>query len=333
MKRVLLWVLGVFLALVAGLALAFRFSPWPSVAVIQYMFSRGDHASEAALAKHVPAGVVTRNDMPYGSGRDEVFDLYSPERTTGTRPLVVWVHGGGFIAGSKSGVANYMKVLAGHGYTAVAVEYSKGRGTTYPTPLEQVNAALAFLTTHAADLKIDASTIVLAGDSAGAQIASQVALIVTEPTYASRMAIAPQLAADRLAGMILVSGGYDVSSVNLNGDFGWFLKAVLWAYSGDEHFAQNERFQLTSVTKYVTRTFPPSFITSGNGDPLARQAVAFADTLARLGVRTDTLFFPADHTPPLPHEYQFNLDDPAGQEALTRMLAFLDSVRRPVDRP
>jgi hypothetical protein len=43
------------------------------------------------------------------------------------------VHGGGFIGGSKDGIANYMRVLAGHGYTTVAVEYSKGYGTTYPT--------------------------------------------------------------------------------------------------------------------------------------------------------------------------------------------------------
>jgi hypothetical protein len=44
-------------------------------------------------------------------------------------------------------------------------------------------------------------------------------------------------------------------------------------------------------------------------------------------VRVDTLFFPPDRAPALPHEYQFNLDDPAGREALNRMLAFLDSIR------
>jgi acetyl esterase/lipase len=40
-------------------------------------------------------------------------------------------------------IANYMKVLAGHGYTMVAVEYPRGYGTTYPKPVEQVNAALS----------------------------------------------------------------------------------------------------------------------------------------------------------------------------------------------
>jgi hypothetical protein len=41
------------------------------------------------------------------------------------------------------------------------------------------------------------------------------------------------------------------------------------------------------------------------------------------GVAVDTLFFPADHSPPLPHEYQFNLEEAAGREALERLTAFL----------
>jgi acetyl esterase/lipase len=208
-----------------------------------------------------------------------------------------------------------------------AVEYSKGYGTTYPRPVEQVNAALGFLARNAADFQIDPARIVLAGDSAGAQIASQVALITTDPAYATRVGISPQLKAEQLPAVLLLSGAFDVSSLNLEGEFGWFLRTVLWAYSGARDFQQDERFQLISVTRYVTRAFPPSFISSGNGDPLARQAVAFAERLEQLGVRVDALFFPPDRQPPLPHEFQFNLDNPGGREALNRLLAFLYPIR------
>jgi acetyl esterase/lipase len=102
---------------------------------------------------------------------------------------------------------------------------------------------------------------------------------------------------------------------------------VLWAYLGVKNFRNDERFKQMSVTSHVTGAFPPSFISSGNGDPLAPQAVALAQKLGSLGVRVETFFFPADRVPLLPHEYQFNLDDPAGQEALNRMLAFLGAVR------
>ena len=94
-----------------------------------------------------------------------------------------------------------------------------------------------------------------------------------------------------------------------------------------KNFRQDERFQLMSVPRFVTKDFPPTFISSGNADPLAPQAIALARKLGRLGVRVDSLFFPADRQPSLPHECQFNLDDAAGREALNRMLAFLDPIR------
>lgn len=324
MKRASLWAAGIVALLLLLLLLAFRLSPWPSAAVITYMFSRGDDASEAALEKHVPAGIVARRDLTYGPGRDERFDLYHPAGSTAPRRMIVWVHGGAWIAGSKDGVANYLKVLAGHGYATVAVEYSTGFGSTYPRPVEQVNAALGHLVREAGALGIAPGRIVLAGDSAGAQIAAQIALLTTDPAYARAVGIAPALRPGQLSALLLVSGAYDVGTINLEGDHGWFLKTVLWAYSGTRNFLEDDRFRLASITPNVTPAFPRSFLSSGNADPLAPQAVALAENLRSIGVETDTLFFPADYRPPLPHEYQFNLDTAAGRQALAAMLAFIE---------
>jgi acetyl esterase/lipase len=85
----------------------------------------------------------------------------------------------------------------------------------------------------------------------------------------------------------------------------------------------DERFRLASIVGNVGAGFPPTFISSGNGDPLEPQARRMAERLAQLGVKTDALFFPADLSPPLTHEYQFNLDLPQGREALAAILAFL----------
>ncbi|HWA19691.1 MAG TPA: hypothetical protein VG757_11920 [Devosia sp.] len=85
----------------------------------------------------------------------------------------------------------------------------------------------------------------------------------------------------------------------------------------------DERFRLASVAEYVTPEFPPAYISSGNGDPLAPQALRLAVRLRELGVDTDSLFFPDDLTPALPHEYQFNLDRKEGVQSFGAMLAFL----------
>lgn len=323
-KRVLIWGLAVLAVLVVATVLAFRLSPWPSVAIIQYAFSEGDRASEAALEKHVPPGIITRRNLPYGDGRNEVFDLNLPEDADTPLPAIVWVHGGAWIAGSKDGIANYLKVLAGHGYVTVGVEYSHGIGVTYPEPVRQVNAALGHLVTNAAELGIDPGAIVLAGDSAGAQIAAQIAMITTDPSYAGRMGMAPELHPDQLAAVLLLSGAYDLVQEDQAGQYGWFVRTVLWAYSGTRDFMSDERFRLASVTSHVGDAFPPAFISSGNGDPLEPQAVALARRLAEVGVEVDSLFFPADYNPSLPHEFQFNLDIEAGREALDRMLAFTE---------
>jgi acetyl esterase/lipase len=295
MRRLLLRLLIAVGVLAATIVVAFRFSPWPSAAIIAYAFSRGGHASETALARHVPPGIVTRRNLSYGTGKDEVFDVNCPEGTRAPLPTIVWVHGGAWIAGSKNNVANYLKILADRGYTTIGLEYSTGLGSTYPEPVEQVNAALGYITTHAAGLNVDPRIIVLAGDSAGAQIAAQIAIITTDAAYAERIGIAPKLRPRQLAAVLLLSGAYDLGAIDLDGKYGWFLRTVLWAYSGSRNFLNDERFELASVTNHVTPAFPPSFVSSGNGDPLAPQAVALVRKLKMLHVKVDSLFFPDDY--------------------------------------
>lgn len=322
MRRILLWVVGIILVAALILVIAFRLSPWPGAWIIQQAFSQGDNAAMTRLEKHVPPGIVTQSDLTYGPGPDDRFDLSLPPGATEALPVIVWIHGGAWIAGAKEGVTEYLRVLSGSGFATVAVEYSTGWGATYPTAVNQVNDALGHLSENAATLGIDPQRIILAGDSAGAQLAAQVALIVTDPDYARQIGIAPRITAAQLKGTILTSGGYDMQSIDFDGDWAWFLNTVLWAYTGTRDFLDDPSFKLASVEQYVGPGFPPTYITSGNGDPLEPQARRLATTLDRLGVPVSSLFFPQDHEPQLPHEYQFNLDIAEGQEAFDGIVAF-----------
>jgi acetyl esterase/lipase len=149
------------------------------------------------------------------------------------------------------------------------------------------------------------------------------ATIVSAPAYASTMSVPPPLERDQLDGVILYCGAYDVGLVNLEGAFGTFLETVLWSYTGTKAFQNDPAVATISVVHHVTSAFPPAFISSGNADPLTPQSRALANVLTRLGVQVDTLFFEDSYQPPLPHEYQFNLDTEAGQLALARSVVFL----------
>jgi len=100
------------------------------------------------------------------------------------------------------------------------------------------------------------------------------------------------------------------------------MRTVIWSYVGTRN-PHDERAAQISVAPHVTSTFPPVFISVGNAEPLAPQSVELANALRAKRVAVDALFFPADHQPPLPHEYQLLLSTDAGRLALDRSVAFL----------
>lgn len=323
MKRAIIITLGVIAVLVIAILLAFRFSPLPSVYLIRYMFSSGSADQLAAIARHIPPGISAQHDLAYGDGPDELFDLFYPEGTTTPLPTIVWVHGGAWVSGSKEGEAAYLQILAAEGYTTVGIDYTVAPQAIYPNPVRQTNAALAHLLANAARHNIDPDRLIIAGDSAGAQIAAQFANIVTAPDYAARVGITPSVAPSQLIGAILFCGAYQLDGIDLDGDFGWFLRTVLWAYTGVKNFMDDAEFRDASVTHFVTAAFPPAFISAGNGDPLEPQSQRLAQRLVDQSVPVTTLFFAPDHSPAQPHEYQFSLDTPEGAQALDQLRAYL----------
>ncbi len=321
-------VTGSLLLLVLTGALAFVVSPWPGSLVLRYLFDSGGARTAAAMTAHVPDSVSGQTNLAYGPGPDELLDVWYPTGTMSSLGTVLWVHGGGWVGGDKSTVAPYLKILASQGYTTVGINYSLAPGATYPTPVLQTNRALGWVTAHAAELHVDPTRVVLAGDSAGAQIAAQVASLIVNPAYAAQMQLTPTLPASSLVGTVLNCGPYDPPMIEgATGLDGWFIKTVGWAYLGTKDFT-DPRVAQASIVDNVNASFPPAWVSGGNGDPLTPQGQALVAELTGLGVKVTPLFFPADYEPKLPHEYQFNLDTAAGQSALTGTVAFLAQVLR-----
>jgi acetyl esterase/lipase len=113
----------------------------------------------------------------------------------------------------------------------------------------------------------------------------------------------------------------------LTGIGAWGFKVALWAYTGTKDWSQEPAGALMSSLEFVTADFPPTYISGGNADALTLiQSVPMASRLDELGVEVTRLFYPADHEPALPHEYQFHLDGADAQNALQQTLRFLDTV-------
>jgi acetyl esterase/lipase len=304
-------------------------TPWPSVLVIRAIFDRGAASASAKLERHVPQGIVTRHAVRYApSDPDALLDIHRPSRLDPTAPTIVWVHGGGFVSGQREDLTHYLRVLAGRGFAVVNVDYTIAPGATYPTPVRQVAAALGFIDREGARLGLNRDAIVLAGDSAGAQIAAQTTNVVTSPAYAQAVGIASPLRPAQLKGALLYCGVFDLEAMGTakGGVMGWFMRTVTWSYSGDRDWRRVSGFDRFSVARHLTPRFPPTFISAGNADPLEPQSHVMAAALRRAGVPVQSLFYPADHPVPLGHEYQFDLDTADGKRSLDQSVQWLNGL-------
>lgn len=336
-RKGFLWPVGVIVGVVLVTLLAFRVSPWPGALIIRAVFEKNGAKVTQALEKHTPSLPITRlANQQYLSGDPDAFlDVYYSEavgKTNKKQPVIVWTHGGAWLSGSKDNDEAYFKLLAAQGYTVVAPNYTLAPSATYPTPVRQLNSAHAYIINNADRFHADTNALFLAGDSAGSQLSSQLAALITNKAYAKEVGIAPSLTPAQLKGVILFCGIYKMEGLTqpdptLPKIVGWGDDVSVWAYSGTKDFSDPVIRQM-SAYYHVTKDFPPAFISGGNADPLTdAQSKPLAEKLQSLGVETQTLFYPANHQPALPHEYQFNLDNSDGQTALQKTIEFVGRIR------
>ena len=197
--------------------------------------------------------------------------------------------------------------------------------------MHQLNDAYSYLLGNAKTFHINPDKIFLAGDSAGSQLSSQMATIITNPDYAREVGVRPNLKPSQLTGVILYCGIYKMEGLVHPDDtlpkiVGWGDDVAVWAYSGKRDY-QGDDPVIREMSPYyhVTKDFPAAFVSGGNADPLTNaQSKPLIDKLTTLGVDVTSLFYDENHQPALPHEYQFTFNND-GEQAFTKMVEFLRS--------
>ncbi|MBF6620016.1 MAG: alpha/beta hydrolase [Patulibacter sp.] len=312
----------------AGVALITVLVIWPTpgALIVRAVFEYGGKKTGESLAKHRVAGIDVTTESYRPDDDDATVDIYRSAQAgpDDVQPVVVWTHGGGWVAGTPQEAGPYFTQFAAQGFTVVSVKYGLAPGKKYPLPLHQLNDALGYLVANRERLGIDTDRIVMAGDSAGSQITSQVATAITSPEYARELGLDPELTPEQLRGVILHCGIYDAGRFlsSNNPVIAWAIKSIIRAYtgSGDPDSSVLQQF---SSYDHVTKDFPTAFVAGGNDDPLTdSQSKPLVERLRGLGVDVETAFFPKDYRPKLPHEFQFDLDTEAGQDVLGRTIAF-----------
>lgn len=330
-RKAFLWTVGSIVAVLLLTLLVFRISPAPGAWIIRSVFNNNGQKTLEAMEKHTPTTPVSviSNQQYRANDKNATLDVYFAEGAAEKQPTIIWTHGGAWLSGDKADNAPYYKLLATKGFTVVALNYSLAPEHQYPTPVHQLNDAYAYIQTKTSEFHVDASRFFLAGDSAGAQLSSQMATIISNPSYAEKLNITPTLHPEQLRGVILFCGIYMMDGLTqpnptLPKIIGWGDDISVWAYSGTKDFTDPIIKQMSAYYN-VGKNFPDTFISGGNGDPLTdAQSKPFADLLELLGTNVTRQFYDANYEPSLPHEYQFNLDTVAGKEALNKTIEFIE---------
>jgi acetyl esterase/lipase len=122
----------------------------------------------------LPEGVVRHADIEYGKAGDVSlkFDVYTPRtESKKPRPVVVWIHGGGWQGGNKSsGAGRLVPLVATGNYVGVSVGYRLTNVTAWPGQIHDCKAAIRWIRANAKKYNIDPERIGVWGASAGGHL-------------------------------------------------------------------------------------------------------------------------------------------------------------------
>ncbi|MEX1026731.1 MAG: alpha/beta hydrolase [Candidatus Paceibacterota bacterium] len=134
-----------------------------SLALLMVVIFSGSALAADEAAQQVP----TVADVPYGPNERNVLDFWQAEGE-GPRPLLVYIHGGGWTGGDKKQAPSKIHPYLDKGISYAAINYRLSGEHPLPAPVHDAARAIQFLRSNADEWNIDESRIALTGGSAGA---------------------------------------------------------------------------------------------------------------------------------------------------------------------
>lgn len=235
------------------------------------------HGSRVLTGDREPVASVRDVLAPGPAGRLPVR-IYDPEPGAGL-PLVVYLHGGGFVAGSVATADRPCRALANAARCVVAsVEYRLSPETIFPGPLEDACAATVWLAGERAALGVDPDRLVVAGDSAGGGLAAGTALLLRDrggPRLTGQVLVYPALS-PAPGGVSDDPGDGDGTGLS-RGDMDFFWRHYLPDPAAPDPYA-------APLHAADLAGLPPALVITAEHDVLRAEGLAYAARLRAAGV-------------------------------------------------
>lgn len=275
-----------------------------------FFASRSDAKRDRGLK--TPEDIRRIDRIPYGpDARWNTLDVYRPRGKAGKLPVIVNIHGGGYVYGSTKQYQFYCMGLAQRGFAVVSFNYHLAPKYKFPTPVYDTDLVMEWICRKAEIYGFDTDNVVIVGDSAGAQLASQYAVICTDPEYAKIMEITPPEFTLRAVG--LNCGMYDLKkrAGEIPGN-----KLMIDYFTKDPSVYGKK----LDVLSHVTEKFPPAYLLSAKGDFLVEQCRPMAELIRSKGVPCEYRIYGDEKTG---HVFHLDMRSDLARKANDEEIAFI----------
>ncbi|KAI8966928.1 Alpha/beta hydrolase fold-3, partial [Mycotypha africana] len=235
----------------------------------------------------IPETIRTKQEVVGGPKKLKIgTTVFRPKRTEDeVLPVILFCHGGGWVLGSAKTHAKIATELAIKTHAAVMlVEYSLSPEVQFPIANEQAYAALCWLHEHGKTIRVNPDQIVIAGDSAGGNMAAVVSMMAKdrhlENVIKAQILMYPAVAADTK----------DFHSYELYGAGDCYLsleeaKLCVGAYLPKPALELNDRYATPLLaTLEELKGLPPALVLTAECDILRDEGEAYASKLLKAGV-------------------------------------------------
>lgn len=241
-------------------------------------------------------GDVQVKTVPYATSDtgEAALDVYYREDGKTGKPIVAYIHGGGWTSGDKSDHAYYWRKAAEAGYVAVSIGYdlSDKEHHRVNTCEKQLTAAFAYLNTHAAEYGASCDRLYLTGDSAGGNLALELAYKINDGVYSEWEGVAlPKVKA------VAVTYPVAYPAVFWHNDdmiLGKPSKEMCESYTGTTPEQDEAVYDDITPANYIDAFTPPTMIIVGKCDTMVQpeQSYDLAKALEAAGIENRLVALP-----------------------------------------
>lgn len=259
--------------------------------------NKKDDAKRDAGLK-TPDGIQRFDNIRYSNDHPRnMLDVYRPKDKTGKLPVIVSVHGGGWVYGDKELMQFYCMSLSEHGFAVVNFSYRMSPEFKHPAPIEDTDKVFCWIRENGDKYGLDIDNVFALGDSVGANILGLYCCLLTDKDYAARLKVSPK--------------GFLPKAVALNSGLYRLIRGEeLLLDSLAEAYLPNggtdEEYAELDLGAHLMPDFPPSFVMTANQDFLLPQAEPFYEKLKALGIDAEYHCYGDDDTV-LTHVFHVNI--------------------------